>query len=297
MRKAIEVVVASGKGGTGKTTLSSFLISFLAPRVKVIGVDADVEAPDLAIALGGGRLVLREEIFDSAIAEIDYSKCSMCRNCFNVCQFRAIEWHEGPQVIPQMCEGCGACTIVCGNNAINLRTVKTGDIVVIETKYTNIISGELVVGRKHSGKLVDTIKEKSREYIDEGLIIVDAAAGIGCPVISSIAGADYLVTVIEPTNQALSTADRLISVGKTFNIDVGVVVNKYDLNMGVLSTLEKWANNRGVEILGMVPYDDVVVEAYVNMKSLIEYAPKSDIVDALKNIAERIINKFGDIVG
>jgi len=295
LKKPVEIVIASGKGGTGKTTLSSFLISFLAPRTKLIGVDADVEAPDLAIALGGGRQILREEIFDSMIAEVDFNKCDMCGDCFNICQFRAIEWRDGPKIISQMCEGCGACSIVCNKNAISLRTVKTGDVVIIETKYANVITGELVIGRKHSGKLVELIKEKSRRYIDSGIIVVDAAAGIGCPVISSIAGSDYLVIVIEPTDQALNTADKLVNIGKIFNVDIGIVVNKYDLNPDFLDSFEEWAKKRGVEILGMVPYDDVVVEAYVNMKSLVEYAPGSNVVSVLEDIAEKIFRRLGDL--
>ncbi len=292
MHKIPEIVIASGKGGTGKTTVSSFLISSLVlSGFKVVGVDADVEAPDLVIGLGEGKEISREGVSDSSIAVIDYEKCSLCKECYLACTYGAIKWENKPIIIPELCEGCGVCKFVCPDNAINLITTKTGDIVVRETKYAKVVLGELEIGRKHSGKLVDLLKNKARELIGDGdLIIIDAAAGTGCPVISSIVGANYLVVVVEPTNQSLIGARKVIEIGKHFNIPTRIIVNKYDLNPSFVDFIKEWSQRNSTSILGFIPYDKAVVESYVNLTPLIEYAPESRVVSELTSIKEAILN-------
>lgn len=294
MIKVPEIVVASGKGGTGKTTLSSFLISSLAlDGYLVVGVDADVEAPDLIIGLGGGREIDRGSIFDSTVAVINYDKCSLCGECYKACTYGAIKWLDKPIIIPELCEGCGVCKFVCPDNAINLMSTKTGDVIIKETKYAKIILGELEIGRKHSGKLVDMIRDKARGLVNNpDLIVIDAAAGTGCPVISSIVGSDYLIIVIEPTNQSLVGASKIIDIGKHFNIPIGLVVNKYNLNREFISSIKEWGAEKEVSILGFIPYDKLVVESYVKMIPLIEYAPKSNVVKELLETKEKILNEL-----
>jgi len=293
LKKNPEIVVASGKGGTGKTTISSFLITFLWKKgLSVVGVDADVEAPDLVIALGDHREVSRETIIDSKVAVIDYNSCSNCGECYKACQFNAIEWVNKPIVIQELCEGCGVCSYVCPEKAIKMKLVETGDLIVYETKYAPIVTGELRIGRKHSGKLVEMLRERAGKIKNKGLVIIDAAAGTGCPVISSIVGADYLIIVVEPTPQSLRTAGKIADIGNFFNTAMGVVVNKYDLNPSFIQHVKKWANERKIEFLGQVPYDENVVRAYVNAKSLLEYAPNSPATKSLEKILNTWFEKL-----
>ncbi len=294
MTRSIEIVVASGKGGTGKTTVSAFLISFFSIRgLSVIGVDADVEAPDLVIALGGVEESYREHIYDSQVAVIDYDQCISCGECFSSCRFGAIDWNSGPVIINEMCEGCGLCSMLCPVKAISMKEVKTGSIVVGKTKYCDIITGELEIGRKHSGRLVEIVKGKAREA-GAKYVFVDAAAGIGGPVISSIAGSDFLIVVVEPTRYSIDTASKVIKIGKTFGVEIGVIVNKFDINIDFLEYIKKWASEKNVEILGMIPFDDAVIRAYVNMQSLLDFAPDSKATESLREIAEKILVRFSE---
>lgn len=291
MSKIPEIVVASGKGGTGKTTVSSYFISSLALRgYRVVGVDADVEAPDLIIGLGGGEELYKEEVFDSPLAVIDYSKCSLCMECYKACTFNAIKWVGKPVIVSELCEGCGVCKYVCPDKAIDLTSTKTGDIVIKNTKYAKIVFGELEIGRKHSGKLVDMLRERARNTDNPSLIIIDAAAGTGCPVISSIVGSDFLLIVIEPTNQALVGASKIVEIGKHFNIPMGLVVNKYDLNEGFREIIKSWSKENDLRILGFVPYDKVVVESYVQLKPLIDFAPNSEVSKRLGEVVDQVIS-------
>jgi len=294
LTKVPEIVVASGKGGTGKTTLSSFLISSLSlDGYMIVGVDADVEAPDLVIGLGEGKETSRESIFDSSIAVINYDKCSLCEECYRACTYGAIKWLDKPIITQELCEGCGVCKFVCPDDAISLVNTKTGDIIVKETKYAKVVLGELEIGRKHSGKLVDLLRDKARGLAnDSDLIIIDAAAGTGCPVISSIVGSDYLLVVVEPTNQSLVGAGKVIDIGKHFNIPTGLVVNKYDLNRDFIDFIKKWSDEKGISVLGFIPYDKVVVESYVKLIPLIEYVPNSNVVRKLLEIREKLMNEL-----
>jgi len=289
MGEPIEIVVASGKGGTGKTTFSAFLISFFAERgIGVVGVDADVEAPDLLLALGGAEEEYREDVYDSQVAVIDYDKCVSCGICFDSCRYGAIEWRNGPIVINEMCEGCGLCSMLCPVGAINVKTIKTGSIVFGKTKYCDVVTGELEVGRKHSGRLVEIIKNKARKF-DPSYVVVDAAAGTGCPVISSISGSDFLVVVVEPTQYSIRTASKIVEIGKIFGVRIGVVINKYDMNRSFLNHIYEWASKLGIEILGEIPFDESVIRAYSEMRSLMDFAPDSQAARSMRRAAERLL--------
>lgn len=292
MERPLEIVVASGKGGTGKTTVSAFLLSFFSlSNYDAIGVDADVEAPDLIIALGKYKEIGKEEVIDSPIATINYNRCVSCGECLNACQFGAIEWMSKPVIISELCEGCGVCEVVCRYGAVKYSYVKTGDIIIQDTKYGLVIMGQLEIGRKHSGKLVEMLKERARKYTkNNSIIIVDAAAGTGCPVISSIVGSDYLIIVVEPTRQSIRTASKVIEIGRHFKVKIGIVVNKWDLNPDFKAKIEAWADEKKVEVLGYIPYDKSVIEAYVNMSNLLDFAPKSKATEALINIYENLVD-------
>lgn len=286
----IEIVVASGKGGTGKTFISSNLLYyFKSSDLKCVGVDADAEAPDLALALGDyAHIKDIKEVYESRKASIDYSKCTLCLNCLNHCRFSAIELHENvPKIVEEYCEGCGACALVCPAEAISFREVLTGRIIVGTTRSdVDVVTSDLEVSGRNTGHLVYLARETAKRiYPNIDIIVVDAAAGIGCPVISSIVGSTHLVVVVEPTPQSLQGAKRLVELAKILNVDYSVVINKADLNRDFIEEIHR---SFGSKIIGEIPYSKHVIDSYVEMKPLLEYRRDSDISKTLTSIFDKL---------
>ncbi|HDJ89073.1 MAG TPA: 4Fe-4S dicluster domain-containing protein, partial [Thermoprotei archaeon] len=208
-----EIVVASGKGGTGKTFISSNLSYFFFKNgFNILSIDADVEAPDLLLALGGVKEKVFHEDFYGSVVDIDYNKCIRCGLCADVCRFNAISIENGlPKIDYNSCEGFGTCMLVCPVKAIFSRRVKRGDIfIAISNEGIPIVTGDLDVGERNSGLLVYRLRDIARKYaLERGLniMVIDAAPGIGCPVISSIVGVKLLVIIIEPSPQSLKGAE------------------------------------------------------------------------------------------
>lgn len=284
----MEVVVASGKGGTGKTFIASNLTYFIQQEEGVVvGVDADAEAPDLLIALGGSRKrVDVREVRESRKARIDLSRCINCLRCFEVCRFNAVDVREGaPYVIEEYCEGCGACTITCPANCIDFYVVRTGYVIIDESVAGPIVvTADLEVGGRNTGDLVYLAKEEGRRLAQElraKYVVVDAAAGIGCPVISSLAGADLLLLVTEPTPPSLKGAERLLKVAEQFGLKAYLILNKYDL---APNYAEEVIKELGIEVLGKVKYDSVVAEAYASMEPLLARNPQHEVSKTLTSI-------------
>jgi len=291
----LEIVVASGKGGTGKTFIASNLTLFLKERMgNVVSLDADIEAPDLLTALGGPKNILKQhEIWDSAKAEIDYSKCVHCMRCLKVCSFHALREKSGRiEIIPEFCEGCGACKYVCPTNAITYKKTRTGVIYIAQCRLgVPVVTGDLEVGQRNLGHLVYEAKKvakKVAEEVNSKHIIVDAAAGIGCPVISSLAGADVLLIVVEPTPQSLKGAKRLLQVAEKFNLEKFMIINKYDLNREFSRKINDYFKTR---ILGRIPYNEDVIESYTAMNPILVYKPGSPISKTLKEIFQTLVEE------
>ncbi len=284
----MEIVVASGKGGTGKTFLASNLSIFFENRLGgAVAVDADVEAPDLILALGGEqRRISVKEVRESAKASIDHEKCIECLRCVNVCNFDAILVENSqPRIITELCEGCGACAIVCPAKAIAIRQVLTGRISVAESASgVHVVMGDLEVGGRNTGHIVYLAKKEGKELmrkLNKNHLIVDSAPGIGCPVVSSLSGADLLLIVIEPIPQSLQGARRLLEVAKAFKLETYCILNKYDLNENFSRKIPR---ELGLETVGWIPYDEVVVESYTMMKPV-----------ALSNMSNRVKRALEDI--
>jgi len=290
----VEVVVASGKGGTGKTFVASNLLYYLSKirSRECVGVDADVEAPDLALALGGyTKIVYEVRSYAARRPVIDTSKCIHCGLCAKVCRSAAISLVDNvPRVDIEDCEGCGVCAAACPVGAIDMVNYSIGKIVAGIVKYgMRIVSGELDVGMSNSGRLVYELKSLAKKFYSSRseLFVVDAAAGIGCPVISSIVGADLLIIVMEPTPQSIQGALRLKHVAKTLHIKYVTLVNKYDLNPEVLNSL-----SRDLNIIGKIPFDNVVFESYANMTPVLQYKPNSEVSRRLMNIFNILYEEF-----
>lgn len=290
-----EIVVASGKGGVGKTTVAASLAVFLAKAgTKIVAADADVDAPDLLLALGGGKTISSTEIEASEKAVIDESKCTGCGNCVSACPFGAIVMdNHRPTVVRLMCEGCGVCKVVCPVDAVEVKKAVTGTLKIEDTKYGfPSVTGYLRLGEHNSGYLVASVKNSGRKMAEDlgaKTLVIDAAPGIGCPVIASITGASYVIAVTEPTPAAKRDLERLVKVIKHFGVPVGVVINKANLSDDFRGVLEDWVKHElGYQILGEIPIDYEVVKALVKMVPVTEFNPNAEASKILTAIAKRV---------
>jgi len=282
----MEIVVASGKGGVGKSTITGSLISLLSKDFKIGAVDADAEAPNLHIIFNVTHWDSEEVFTDAKTAEIS-DACINCGLCDNVCVYEAIYIDGRHRIKQYLCEGCGACKAVCPVDAITINDAISGWLRTGKTKYGLLVSAELDVGKPNSGKLVTEEKKiargwKDKEEIDH--VIVDAAAGIGCQVISSLSGANLVLLVGEPTPSSLSDMKRMHALAKHFGIKTKMIINKYGLNKEYRG-LEEFAEENDIEIIGRVPYDSSVPKALNSMMPLVEFAPDSKASMAIKEIA------------
>ncbi len=264
-----QLVVTSGKGGVGKSMLCSALAMLFSKRKKVVAVDCDVDAPNLAIWLNETRNWQKiKKISTSAKAKIDYKKCNGCGLCAEHCRFNAIKMEKGKPVInPFLCEGCAACEVLCPQKAISLKPVKNGEIKVKRTKYGFfLVSGQLLPGETGSGKVVTEIK-KEGERFKYDIMIIDSAPGTGCPVIASLQGAAFVVLITEPTPSGFSDLNRVLEVVNHFNMPYNIVINKWDINPDLSKRIEKWA---GPRFLGKISYDKNIFKAISNLTPILE---------------------------
>jgi len=296
------IAVLSGKGGVGKSSITASLAVLLADKHKIIAADCDVDAPNLALVLG-----IREENFKflerietSERAMLIKEKCNACGKCLDTCNFLAVKWDNDknlPVINNLLCVGCGACTAVCPENALELETVENASINVGETEYGfPIVSGQLNMGESGSGAVVHAVKmiaSEMAEDIDAEFLIVDSAAGIGCPVIASVRGSDYVILVIEPTPAAFWDLKRAIEVVEHFNIPYGVVINKYDINSKFTEEIEGYFALNNIPVLGKIPYDKEFVYALVNLKPVVVF--EVEFVDTFMQILKRL-NDFNEVI-
>ncbi len=263
-----EIVVVSGKGGTGKTTLTSSFA--LLGNDKVI-VDADVDAPDLHIILSP-RVIEAYTFKGHRVARIRKDLCDECGLCRELCRFDAID--EGFSVDEILCEGCALCYFACPRDAVDMVERESGVWFVAQAKNGSImVHARLYPGEENSGKLITTLKNRAREIAqDQGtdLILVDGPPGIGCPVISSVTGATDLVAVVEPTLSGIHDAERLLELAKHFGVRVWVVVNRFDINMELCQRIEEWASSKGVNFLGRIPTDPEIPKLQMEGKAPVE---------------------------
>jgi MinD superfamily P-loop ATPase len=280
----MKIVVASGKGGVGKSMLASALILLFSKERRVVACDCDVDAPNLGLWLGITKYDFIERISTSEKAFIDKKKCIQCGKCKEVCNFKAIEKRNGEfEVNPFLCEGCGVCELVCPANAIKIKAVKNGEIRINNTKYNfPVISGKLYPGESGSGKIVEELKRKAEEFKYE-IAIFDSPAGIGCPVIASVRGSDFAILITEPTPSGFSDLKRILKIVNHFQIPYGVVINKWDINPALSRKIEKWSKEK---FLGKISYDKKVIDCIVNLKPITK--SDSKVVNEIDKIFDKL---------
>ena len=280
----MKIVVASGKGGTGKSMLASSLSLLFSKEAKVVACDCDVDAPNLGLWLGVTSYDIVEPISTSEKAEIDSEKCIGCGRCFENCSFGAIEKIDSKFIVnPLLCEGCGVCKIVCPAEAVKTKPVMNGEIRIKKTMWGfPLVSGQLKPGEAGSGRIVQELRKKADE-IDHDVMILDAAAGIGCPVIASVTNCDYAVLVTEPTPSAFSDLERILEIVDHFKVPYGIVVNKWDVNPSVSEKIISWSGDR---FLGRISYDREVVNSIVALRPVL--ASKSKVKSEIISVYEKI---------
>lgn len=281
-----EIVVVSGKGGTGKTSITA---AFAQLSKKSVICDADVDAADLHLLLQP-QILQATEFMGGGIAIIDTEKCVECGTCRELCRFDAIS--EDYMVDDISCEGCGVCFDLCPERAIGFPIKKCGEWFRSTTRNGPMIHARLGIAEENSGKLVSLVRKQSRELAEEkglNLILTDGPPGIGCPVIAAIGGATVLVMVVEPTLSGIHDMERLVELAAHFRVPGMVLVNKFDLNLEMTERIERTAKERNLELLGRIPFDPVFVKAMVEGKSVIEYAPESDVSTQIGEVWKKII--------
>jgi len=287
----MKIVVASGKGGVGKSMLASSLALLFSKNKKVVACDCDVDAPNLGLWLGITDYDKKERISTSTKAIINQNKCTKCGRCENICKFRAIKRNKIFVVNPFLCEGCGACQLVCPINAIKLKPVKNGELRLKRTKYGfPLVSGQLYPGEAGSGKIVEQLRKKAEKFNYE-VMILDSAAGIGCPVIASVRESDYAVLITEPTPSGFSDLKRILEVVNHFKINYGIVINKWDIYLKLSDEIEKWSTKK---FLGKISYDKKVIDSIVSLEPVV--FSKSIVVKEIKRIFKELKNKITDHV-
>ena len=288
--QAKELVVISGKGGTGKT---SIVASFAALAEKAVLADCDVDAADLHLVLEP-TIVRREEFSGGCRARIVAERCTACGKCEEICRFDAIRL-DGPgngkvdktyRVDPIACEGCGVCAWFCADNAVEFAPAINGEWFVSDTRCGPMVHARLGVAEENSGKLVSIVRIEAKKIVEDrklDLVLIDGAPGIGCPVIASITGADVVLVVTEPTLSGLHDLQRVADLTRHFGIQTLVCVNKWDLNNELASRIETQARSRGLRVAGRVRYDRAVTEAQIKKLSVVEHA-RNGVAGDIKNL-------------
>jgi len=298
-----ELVIISGKGGTGKT---SIVAACAALAESAVLADCDVDAADLHLVLAPAT-IRRESFSGGSRARTIADRCAACGKCEEVCRFDAVSL-DGPgnngvektfRIDPIACEGCGVCAWFCPTEAIEFGPAVNGEWFVSETRCGPLVHARLGIAEANSGKLVSIVRTQARRIAQEqGLdwVLIDGSPGIGCPVIASITGADFVLVVTEPTLSGLHDLERVAELIDHFKVPAAVCINKCDLNWEMSETIRKFCDDRALRVVGWIPYDDAVTQAQLAGQSVVEYADGSAAV-AIRSMWREIyhiINKGTD---
>jgi len=283
-----QLTVISGKGGTGKTSITA---AFAALAKHAVFADCDVDAADLHLIL---KPTIKETHLFSGLklAVIDDDRCTHCGTCKDHCVFQAID--ENIHIIKASCEGCGVCAYVCPEQAITMQERESGYAYQSETRFGPLSHAMLKTAEEASGKLVTFVREQAitmAQQHQKDLILIDGPPGIGCPVISSITGVDMVLIVTEPTLSAIHDLKRILGVADHFHIPALVCINKYDINIENTTDIETFCEKNNRDIVGKIPYDPVVTQAMIHEQAITEYQDHP-VTDAITHMWKSILEKL-----
>ena len=282
-----EIVIVSGKGGTGKTSLAA---AFAALAKSGILCDADVDAADLHLLMQP-EVKERTDFMGGSKAVINPDLCTGCGTCRTLCRFDAIS--DRYEVDPIRCEGCGVCVDFCPEQAIDFPVQRCGEWYISATRFGPMVHARLGIAEENSGRLVSLVRKETRQLAEERgleLILTDGPPGIGCPVIAAIGGATALVIVVEPTVSGIHDMERVVDLAAHFRVPGMVIVNKYDLNVEMTEAIEQLAVQRNLVVLGRVPFDPVFTRSMVQGQTLFEYGAETPTRQVVRDIWAKIIS-------
>ncbi|MBP2655716.1 MAG: CobQ/CobB/MinD/ParA nucleotide binding domain protein [Firmicutes bacterium] len=284
-----ELVIVSGKGGTGKTSISAAL-AFLAPQ-KVI-VDCDVDAANFHLV--SGAVVRQTHTFTAGFEPVVDSKvCTQCGKCSDLCRFEAIR--AGVITASLNCEGCGVCAFNCPEHAISMQEKQAGQWFVSDTRFGSLIHAELGLAIENSGKLVSKVRQEAKRIAGVKklpLVIIDGPPGIGCPAIAAISGANLALAVVEPSLSGMHDLQRLWELTRHFQLPLAVCINKATLNSTNTHTIIEWCNKQEVPIVGKIPYNDVFRNALQTEKTVMEI-PNDEVQEQVLELWYNLSNLLG----
>lgn len=281
-----ELVVISGKGGTGKTSLMAAFASLAKNKALC---DADVDAADLHL-LTDPEIKERHDFQGGNTAVINPDKCTECGLCRDLCRFDAVS--EAFKVDPIECEGCGVCVDFCPERAIDFPVNTCGEWFISNTRFGPMVHARLGIAEENSGKLVTVVRQEAKKLAEKNkleLLLTDGPPGIGCPVIASIGGATALLIVAEPTVSGLHDMERVAQLAAHFKVPGMVCVNKFDLNPEQTQAIEKLAEEKKLTVVGRIPFDPVFTKSMVQGKTIFEYQTESNIGQAVQQVWDKII--------
>jgi MinD superfamily P-loop ATPase len=290
MKNFKEIVVISGKGGTGKTTITAALADIIPGKIVA---DADVDAANLYILLKPANIRDKDFIGKSK-AQINRDLCTDCGLCRELCRFHAVELVDGHyRVDVHSCEGCGLCKIACPVQIIEMKEQVVGKWFVSETEFGDFVYARLIPGAENSGSLVTMVRFQAKLAAvkkDIKTILIDGPPGIGCPVTAAITGVDLAIIVTEPTYSGISDLQRVFDLTKHFKIKSGIVINRYDINPGNTKKIESFAREKGIPVFAKIPHSECIMEE-ISKSSLPSRKCKS-LARATEKIYEHIKNEL-----
>jgi MinD superfamily P-loop ATPase len=298
-----QLVILSGKGGTGKTSVAAAFAHLAAqgePQVGAVLADADVDAANLELVLDP-RPLEKHEFIGGAVAVIDDGLCQGCGNCYDVCRYGAVlpptDGREGYVVDPIACEGCAACVYQCPEEAIRMVPQLAGHWFRSEGRYGPLFHAALRPAQENSGKLVTLVKQQARLLALDGgydVVLVDGPPGIGCPVISAASGADLALIVAEPTAAGIHDMERMLKTTAHFRVPALVCINKADVYPAGTAQIEAYCQAQGIEVAGRILFDTTVTEAMAQGQPVTAYQPDAPASRALREIWQRVAAKISE---
>ena len=284
-----ELVVISGKGGTGKTSLIAAFASLTESKVLC---DGDVDAADLHLIMHP-EITQRHDFVSGHTASIDQSKCTQCGLCRELCRWEAI--NADFVVDPIGCEGCGVCYYLCPDAAIGFPLNTCGEWFISETRFGPMAHARLGIAEENSGKLVTLIRQEGKKIAEEqnlDLLLTDGPPGVGCPVIASLGGATAVLIVTEPTLSGRHDMERVAELAAFFKVPAMICINKFDFNPAEGQAIEAFAEEKDISVVGRVPFDPTFTRAMIDGKNIVEFDSTSEGGRAVTAIWENLIQRF-----
>ncbi len=262
-----QLLLLSGKGGTGKTTLASAFIQLAQAHAYA---DCDVDAPNLHLVTAQTNDPKTTDFYGMDKAMIDPSRCIRCGKCLTTCRFDAITTQNGYQIDPYACEGCGVCEAVCPVQAISMQPAVAGDLMQYLDENRVFSTAQLRMGSGNSGLLVTEVKKQMREAASPAtpFAIIDGSPGIGCPVIASLSGVDLVLIVTEPSISGISDMERILKTAQTFGTKAAVCINKYDIHAENTARIDAFCQAHSLPLVGKIPFDPMAVQAVNQGKTI-----------------------------